>query len=84
MRKYAILNAEDIPTRMANESVDGSKDALRRTVRNADKRIVRWDGDNVPYGCSDVATYTHAEILAIVNDESGDWWQELPTIEDLT
>tara|TARA_R100001509_G_scaffold154767_1_gene116655 strand:- start:2089 stop:2343 length:255 start_codon:yes stop_codon:yes gene_type:complete len=84
MRKYAILNAEDISTRMANESVDKSKDALRKTVRNVDKRIVRWDGDNVPYGCSDVATYTHAEILAIVNDESGDWWQELPTLEDLT
>ncbi len=84
MRKYAILNAEDISTRMANESVDGSKDALRRTARNADKRIVRWDGDNVPYGCANVTTYTHAEILAIVNDESGDWWQDLDTLEDLT
>ena len=76
MRKYAILNAEDIPTRMANESLDGSKDLLRRTVRNADKRIVRWDGDNPPYGCANVQTYTNAEILTIVNDPAGDWWVE--------
>ena len=71
MRKYAIINTFDLLTRTANESVDGSVDALRKTVRNTEKSLLRWDG-STPYGASSLTVYTHAEILSILNDESGD------------
>ena len=73
MRKYAIIDTADVLTRTANESVDGSVDALRKTVRNTDKCLLRWDGPT-PYGASSLTTYTHEEILSILNDQSGDWW----------
>ena len=73
MRKYAIIDTADVLTRTANESVDGSVDALRKTVRNTDKCLLRWDGPT-PYGASSLTTYTHEEILAVLNDPSGDWW----------
>ena len=57
MRKYAIIDTADVLTRTANESVDGSVDALRKTVRNTDKCLLRWDGPT-PYGASSLTTYT--------------------------
>ena len=69
MRKYAIIDTADVLTRTANESVDGSVDALRKTVRNTDKCLLRWDGPT-PYGASSLTTYTHEEILAILATEA--------------
>lgn len=76
MRKYAIIDTSDLLTRTANESVDGSVDALRKTVRNTEKSLLRWDG-STPYGASSLTTYTHEEILAILDDPNGDWWVDV-------
>lgn len=76
MRKYAIINTSDLLTRTANESVDGSVEALRKTVRNTEKSLLRWDG-STPYGASSLTTYTHEEILAILDDPNGDWWVDV-------
>ena len=73
MRKYAIIDTANLLTRTANESVDGSVEALRKTVRNTEKSLLRWDGPT-PYGASSLTAYTHEEILAILDDPDGDWW----------
>jgi|GEM_PF-3330429 hypothetical protein len=72
-RTYAIIDTSDLLTRTANESVDGSVDSLRKTVRNTEKSLLRWDG-SPPYGTGSLTTYTHEEILSILNDPEGDWW----------
>ena len=56
--KYAILNIEDIPTRMAMKVWMDLK-MLCKGCENADKGV-RWDGDDAlqVYQCP---TYTHAE-----------------------
>lgn len=83
MRKYAIINTSDLLTRTANESIDGSVDALRKTVRNTEKSLLRWDG-SPPYGASSLTTYTHSEILAILEDPDGDWWVDFEAYKDYT
>ena len=81
MRKYAIVDTTDLLTRTANESVDGSKEALRKTVRNTEKSLIRWDGDT-PWGASSLDTYTHDDILVILNDPEGDWWVDVQDVID--
>lgn len=83
MRKYAIIDTSDLLTRTANESVDGSVDALRKTVRNTDKCLLRWDG-STPYGASSLTTYTHQEIISILNDPEGDWWVDVEAYRNYT
>ena len=83
MRKYAIIDTADLLTRTANESVDGSVDALRKTVRNTDKCLLRWDG-STPYGASSLTTYTHQEIISILNDPEGDWWVDVEAYRNYT
>jgi hypothetical protein len=81
MRKYAIIDTANLLARTANESIDGSVDALRKTVRNTEKSLLRWDG-STPYGASSLTTYTHEEILAILNDPNGDWWVDFEAHKD--
>ena len=74
-RKYAIIDTSSVTTAMAQATVDGSKDAMRQTVRNTQKSLLRWDGATPP-GAGSLTTYNNSQILAIVNDESGDWWHD--------
>ena len=74
-RKHAIIDTSSVNTSMAQATVDGSKDAMRKTVRNTQKSLLRWDGATPP-GAGSLTTYNHSQILAIVNDESGDWWHD--------
>lgn len=83
MRKYAIIDTASLLTRTANESIDGSVEALRKTVRNTEKSLLRWDGAT-PYGAASLTTYTHEEILGILNDPSGDWWVDFEAYKDYT
>ena len=72
-RRYAIIDTTSVTPSMAAATVDGSVESMRKTVRNTDKCLLRWDGANPP-GTLSLTTYTQDEIINIVNDESGDWW----------
>ena len=72
-RTYAIIDTALVTDAMAAATVEGSSAAMRKTVRNTDKSLLRWDGD-VPPGAESLTTYTNAEVLVLMNDESGDWW----------
>ena len=72
-RIYAIIDTASVTDAMAAATVDGSSAAMRKTVRNTNKSLLRWEG-NVPPGAESLTTYTHAQAVALMNDESGDWW----------
>ncbi len=72
-RTYAIIDTASVTDAMAQATVDVSASAMRQTVRNTERILLRWDGD-VPPGADSLTHYTRNEILDILNDESGDWW----------
>ena len=80
-RKYAIINTSSVTASMAQATVDGDKDSMRKTIRNTQKSLLRWDGATPP-GAGSLTTYNQSEILAILNDESGDWWVDFEAYRD--
>ena len=76
-RKYAIIETSSVTPSMAAATVDNGTDAMRKTIRNTDKCLLRWDSDTTPSGAESLTVYSHAEILNILNDESGDWWVDV-------
>lgn len=73
-RTYAIVNWADVTDTMASMSAVGDKDDLRRSVSGTDRAIVSWDG-STPSGLESYTTYNHAQMKAIVDDQSGDWYE---------
>ena len=82
-RTYAIIDTASITDAMAAATVDGSSASMRKTVRNTDRSLLRWDG-NTPPGAEALTTYTHAEVIALMNDESGDWWVDFENHRNYT
>ena len=82
-RTYAIIDTASVTDAMSAATVDGSAAAMRKTVRNTDKSLLRWDGD-VPPGAESLTTYTHAEVIALMDDESGDWWVDFENYRNYT
>lgn len=72
-RKYAIIDTSSVTASMAQATVDGDKDSMRKTVRNTQKSLLRWDGATPP-GAGSLTTYNQSQIRAILDDQSGDWW----------
>ena len=81
-RKYAIIETSSVTPSMAAATVDNGTDSMRKTVRNTDKCLLRWDGNTTPSGAESLTVYTHDEILNILNDESGDWWVDFESYRD--
>lgn len=80
-RRYSIIDTTSVTPAMAAATVEGSVEAMRKTVRNTDKCLLRWDGANPP-GTLSLKTYTQDEITNILNDESGDWWIDFEAYRD--
>ena len=82
-RTYAIIETASVTDAMAAATVDGSINSIRKTVRNTERSLLRWDGD-VPPGAEALTTYTHDEAVALMNDESGDWWVDFENHRNYT
>jgi len=74
-RKWVIVSVADITDEMISSAIQTSKDTLRKTT-DGTKAILKWDGDT-PDCFDGMTTYTHSEILAILNDVNGDWCSEI-------
>ena len=74
-RKYVIVNYSDVTDGMVSASNEGSRNALRHTVTGTDKVILKWDGDT-PSVFDGMTTYNHSQILAILNNQDGDWTED--------
>tara|TARA_R100001594_G_scaffold13276_4_gene28740 strand:- start:4268 stop:4495 length:228 start_codon:yes stop_codon:yes gene_type:complete len=66
-RKWAIINVSDITDEMISKSIQSGD--LTKNI-NEDKVILKWDG-NTPECFEGMTTYSHSEILEILN---GDDW----------
>jgi|TARA_R100001198_G_C5039697_1_gene101083 hypothetical protein len=67
MRSYVILNQDEVETINFDEVMEISSDTLRFSV-DGDKTFVKFEGDT-PDFLAGKTTYTHSEILAILQTE---------------
>ena len=67
MRTYVILNADEVEDINFGEVMETSADTLRFSV-DGDKTFVKFEGDT-PDFLAGKTTYTHSEILAILQTE---------------
>jgi hypothetical protein len=73
-RQYVIIDAADVSSVDFSQVLETSASTLRYNVAG-DKTFVKFEGSNVPSFLNGKATYSHAEILEILNQEA--WTQEL-------
>jgi hypothetical protein len=83
--RYIIVPFSDITDQMASDSVEGSKDYLRHSVAGEDRCVLKYYVGSKPSSMTGIDSYTHSQILAILEDESGDWFNpdsvfELPSV----
>ena len=71
-RKYVIINADEVSSVDFSQVMERSADALRYS-NDESKTIVKYEGSQ-PSFLSGKTEYTHSQILAILNDESGEWY----------
>lgn len=74
MRTYVILNADEVDDINFGEVMETSADTLRFSV-DGDKTFVKFEGDT-PDFLAGKTTYTHSEILAILQTE--EWTPPTP------
>ena len=73
-RKWVILSKDDVDSIDFSQVLETSADTLRYSIDKS-KTFVKYDGDQ-PSFLSGKTEHTQAEILAILNDENGEWYRE--------
>ena len=74
MRKYVILNSDEISSIVFNDVIETSADTLRWS-NDRTKTFVKFTG-STPDWLDGKATLTNADILAILNDPDGEWYTD--------
>ena len=74
MRKYVIINKEEVSDINFAYVLENSEETLRYNV-DGTKTFVKFEGDT-PSFLEGKATLTNEEILAIHNNSSNGWSQE--------
>lgn len=74
-RKYAIVDYSSVTDTMMGQVVQNSKSELRRSASGTDRAIVSWEGKK-PTSLYGITQYTHSQILSLVNDQDGDWYED--------
>lgn len=74
-RKWVIIDKDEVSSVDFTKVIETSSNTLRYSVDKS-KTFVKYEGSQ-PSFLSGKTEYTHAQILAILNDEDGDWWSEL-------
>jgi hypothetical protein len=75
---YQIILFDDLTLPVIDEVNQNNKDTVRRS-QDGTKCIVSWQGAT-PYVLSSGQNYTHEQILAIINDEQGEWYVAPPDV----
>ena len=74
-RKWVIIDKDEVSSVDFTKVIETSSNTLRYSVDKS-KTFVKYEGSQ-PSFLSGKTEYTHAQILAILNAEDGDWWSEL-------
>ena len=76
-RHYVIISASDVPLIDFSQVMETSADTLRYSI-DGTLTFVKYEGDmpaSVTACPSKSQEYSHAEILAILNNEDQVWWE---------
>ena len=73
-RTYIILTVEEADDIVFADVMETSADTLRWSTDNS-KTFVKFAG-TTPSWLAGKPAFTHTEILAILNDEDGEWWSD--------
>ena len=65
MRKYVILNSDEVSSVNFDQVDETSADTVRYSL-NGSKTFVKFDSDTTPSFLDGKTQYTHSEILAIL------------------
>ena len=76
MKKYVIITSSDVSSVDFTKVQETSVDTLRYN-RAETKTFVKYTGDK-PLFLNGKTEYTSEEILAILNNQDGEWWQDGP------
>lgn len=74
MINYVIVNKSEVASFDFSKLLNTSADFLR-TSNDGTKCIIKYQGDK-PNFLDGKTIYTHAEILEITRNSSGDWYTE--------
>jgi|TARA_R110000824_G_scaffold357239_2_gene544647 hypothetical protein len=75
-RKYVIINSSDVSSIDFSQVEETSTNTLRWNIDET-KTFVKFEGDT-PNFLTGKTQYNHEEILTILNDINGGWWQDGP------
>ena len=78
-RHYVIISASDVPNIDFTQVMETSAETLRFSV-DGTLTFVKYEGDmpaSVTACPSKSQEYSHAEILAILNNEDQVWWEPM-------
>jgi uncharacterized protein YllA (UPF0747 family) len=74
-KTYVIIESGDVSSVDFSQVLETSADTLRYNNDNT-KTFVKYQGSQ-PSFLNGKTTYTHAEILAVLNDTEGEWYTEI-------
>jgi hypothetical protein len=77
-RHYVVISADDVSNIDFSQVLETSADTLRYSV-DGTLTFVKYEGDmpsSVTACTSKSQEYSHAEMLAILNNEDQVWWEE--------
>ena len=74
-KTYVIIESGDVSSVDFSQVLETSADTLRYNNNNT-KTFVKYQGSQ-PSFLNGKTTYTHAEILAVLNDTEGEWYTEI-------
>ena len=72
-RHYVILESDDVSSIDFGDVLETSADTLRYS--DTGRTFVKFEGDT-PSWLEGKTTHTHAEILSILNNPDGEWFNE--------
>jgi len=73
-KKYVIINTGEVSSVDFSQVIETSANTLRYNNDNT-QTFVKFTG-NTPSSLVGKTVYTYSQIIAIINDEAGDWWGE--------
>ena len=77
MKKYVIIDAEEVSSVNFSQVCETSEETLRYST-DGTKTFVKFEGDTIPSFLNGKTQLSVDEIRAILNDPSGIWVTELP------
>ena len=69
-----IINEASVTSDMRRDSIGSSSDTLRKTKSGTSQVVMKYRG-NKPRCFYGISTYTHSQILAIMNNTRGRWYR---------